>query len=484
MNSSTGLQQIVSHAKAYGFLYPSSEIYDGLQGVYDYGPYGVVLKRNIQLFWWRSMTWLHGNIVGLDAAVLMHRRVWEASGHVAGFHDWMVDNKDSRKRYRVDVLVEERVATLRGEGREVEAAALLDRMNSCLAQRDGEGLTALLVWADIRCPQSKSAAWSQAREFNLMFATDLGAECGEEGRVYLRPETAQGVFVNFLQVQKSARQRLPFGIAQVGKAFRNELIARQFIFRMKEFEQMELQFFTSPTESERYFTYWQGRRRDWYHALGISSDRLRIKTHDRLAHYARGAVDIEYLFPFGYKEVEGIHNRGDFDLGQHQEYSGKKLTYFDPVGHGAYLPHVVETSAGSDRVLLMVLCEAWRQDGVGDRVRTYLSLPAALAPITVAVLPLLQKEGLVSVAKAIYEELCYDFAAVYVSAGSIGKRYVRQDVIGTPFCITVDEQTLEDGTVTVRERDSMEQCRVGREALHGFLSEQTSMGSLLRRLGR
>lgn len=471
MSKPTDLSHIIAHAKAYGFIYPSSEIYDGLQAVYDYGPYGVLLKRNVQNLWWKTMTQFRQDVVGLDAAILMHPRTWEASGHLAGFHDFFIDHKDSKKRYRVDHLVEAYVEQPENEGE--KANNLLKSMHTLMEVNDGEGLARLLTEAGIVCPIAKSSHWTPARKVNLMFATQAGAIQDTSKEIYLRPETAQGIFVNFGNVQKTTRMKVPFGIAQIGKAFRNELIARQFTFRMREFEQMEMQYFIRPGEEKKWFSYWQKQREAWYTALGIPKDDLRIHPHEQLAHYATAAVDIEYRFPFGFKEIEGIHSRTDFDLKNHQAHARKNLTYFDPETNTPYLPYVIETSVGCDRLLLMLLCHAFTQedDGKGS-LRTYLRLPAPLAPIQAAILPLFKKEPFASKAQELFDQLKYDFSLAYDQVGSIGKRYARQDLIGTPFCLTIDHQTLDDDTLTIRERDTMEQVRMPITTLKDYLLAQ------------
>jgi glycyl-tRNA synthetase len=483
---SNSLLAIVSHAKEYGFIYPSSEIYEGLQAVYDYGPYGAALKRNVQNLWWQSMTQLHSNIVGMDAAILMHPRTWKASGHVDSFEDLMVDNKDSKKRYRVDVLIENHAAELSAQGEEVKAQELLGNLQALLQAEDLAGLHTLLLQEKIVCPISRTVNWTEVHRFNLMFATKVGAQEENADTIYLRPETAQGIFVNFLNVQKTARMKVPFGIAQIGKAFRNEIVARQFIFRMREFEQMEMQFFIQPGSEDTWFNYWQQARWHWHIALGLPENKLRIKPHDQLAHYAKAAVDIEYNFPFGYKEIEGIHARSDFDLKNHEVASRKKLQYFDPELNQNYLPHVIETSAGSDRLILMLLCEALKQETIIEegtsKSRTYLKLHPALAPIKAAIFPLVKKDKLPQKAQEIFKTLKYDFPLIYEENQSIGKRYARQDLIGTPYCITIDHQTLEDDTVTLRERDSMKQERIPVHTLRDFLLEKVSFKPILAKL--
>lgn len=477
------LKELIAHAQAYGFIYPSSEIYDGLQSIYDYGPYGVALKRNLQNFWWQSMTQLHQNIVGIDAAIMMHPTTWQASGHIDGFTDPMVDNKDSQKRYRVDILIEEHAAQLIAKGQATQAQALIEEMEACLQAGNLTGLDQLLETFAIACPLSKTTDWTPVRQFNLMFSTQVGAQ-NDAATIYLRPETAQGIFVNFLNVQKTARMKIPFGIAQVGKAFRNEIVARQFTFRMREFEQMEMQFFIQPGTEKRWFEYWQETRKNWYSSLGIEPQKLNLHPHKQLAHYATAAVDIEYAFPFGYKEVEGIHSRTDFDLKRHAHYAKKRLQYFDPDLQEHYTPYVIETSAGLDRLVLMVLSNALTKTNNPTEEkehRTYLKLPPPLAPIKAAIFPLVKKDGLAEKALALFHQLKYDFPLIYEEAQSIGKRYTRQDLIGTPYCITIDYQTLEDETVTIRERDSMTQRRCNIAEIADHLHATTSIKSLLAR---
>lgn len=477
------LANIVAFAKSYGFIYPSSEIYDRLQAVYDYGPYGALLKQNVKNLWWKSMTQLYPDIVGLDAAIFMHPKTWEASGHTSGFNDLMVDNKDSKKRYRVDVLIEDYAHTLSKEGKTKAAQQVLALMNALIAKNDFLGLKNLLIDENIACPESNTAHWADVRKFNLMFTTQVGAIEEDTQTLYLRPETAQGIFVNFLNVQKTTGAKVPFGIAQIGKAFRNELIARQFTFRMREFEQMEMQFFIAPGDEKEWFEHWKTTRLHWHEAIGISKEKLHIHAHEQLAHYADAAVDIEYDFPFGRKEVEGIHSRTDFDLKQHQAFSKKKLQYFDPRLNESYIPYVIETSVGCDRLILMLLCEALTHSiDEHGKERTLLKLHPALAPIKAAILPLLKKDGLPEKAKAIFNILKYDFSLNYEETQSIGKRYAKQDLIGTPYCITVDHQTLEDNTVTIRERDTMQQSRLTVDGLKSFLEMKVSDKTILSKL--
>lgn len=474
-NDPIRFQAIISHCKEYGFIFPSSEIYEGLSAVYDYGPYGSQLKKNVRDLWWKSMTQMHENIVGIDAAIFMHPTTWKASGHVDHFSDPMIDNRDSKKRYRVDLLIEAEADRLRQEGKADEATLLLAKMDELLRENDFPGLKQLIADHRIVCAVSGTGNWTDVRQFNLMFSTQLGSVAGEAGEIYLRPETAQGIFVNFLNVQKTARMRLPFGIAQVGKAFRNEIVARQFIFRMREFEQMEMQFFVRPGTELDWYRDWKTERMNWHLGLGISPDRLQFHDHNKLAHYANAAVDIEYDFPIGFKEVEGIHSRTDYDLGRHQEFSGKKLQYFDPELNKSYIPFVVETSVGLDRTILMLLCEAYLEEEVSTSdpgkkdTRTVLRFPPAIAPVKLAILPLVKKDGLPAIGRRIMEDCRTAFYCIYEEKDSIGKRYRRQDAIGTPFCVTVDHQSLEDGTVTIRYRDTLRQERIAAEAVRSLV---------------
>ncbi|QJB41288.1 glycine--tRNA ligase [Chitinophaga oryzae] len=453
-------QAIISHCKEYGFVFPSSEIYDGLSAVYDYGQYGSELKKNIKDYWWKSMTQLHENIVGIDAAIFMHPTTWKASGHVDNFSDPMIDNKDSKKRYRVDHLIEAYAETLP----EAEGNAVLAQMDELLKENDFAGLKTLIEEKKITCSVSGTSNWTDVRQFNLMFSTQLGSVTDEANEIYLRPETAQGIFVNFLNVQKTGRMKVPFGIAQIGKAFRNEIVARQFIFRMREFEQMEMQFFVRPGTQKEWYEKWKEERMQWHLSLGTDPSKYRFKDHVKLAHYADAAVDIEFEFPIGFKEVEGIHSRTDFDLKQHQEYSKKKLQYFDTEINQNYVPYVIETSIGLDRMFLLTVCNAYEEQDLSTPEkadsRVVMKFPAKLAPIKLAVFPLTKKDGLPEVARLLMDSCKSAFHCFYEEKDAIGKRYRRQDAIGTPFCVTVDHQTKEDGTVTIRYRDSMEQERV------------------------
>jgi glycyl-tRNA synthetase len=465
-------QEIISHAKEYGFVFPSSEIYDGLSAVYDYGPYGSELKKNIRDYWWKSMTQLNENIVGIDAAIFMHPTTWKASGHVDNFSDPMIDNRDSNKRYRVDHLIEGLADKLKDEGKNEEADALIAEMDQLLAADDFAGLKELIAKNNIVCAISGTGNWTDIRQFNLMFSTQLGSVTEEADTIYLRPETAQGIFVNFLNVQKTSRMRIPFGIAQTGKAFRNEIVARQFIFRMREFEQMEMQFFVRPGTEGEWYRHWKEARLQWHLSLGISAEKYRYHDHVKLAHYAKEACDIEFEFPIGFKEVEGIHSRSDFDLSQHQLYSKKKMQYFDndvnpETGkpYGNYIPYVVETSIGLDRMFLLVLSESYevetltKEDGSTDS-RVVMHIPAKIAPVKLAILPLVKKDGLPEIARELMNDCKPHFRCFYEEKDAIGKRYRRQDAIGTPFCVTIDHQTKEDQTVTIRYRDTMTQERI------------------------
>jgi len=506
------LKTIIGHAKEYGYVFPSSEIYDGLAATYDYGQLGVELKNNIKKYWWDSMVKLHDNIVGIDSAIFMHPSVWKASGHVDAFNDPLIDNKDSKKRYRADVLIEEHIEKIRiknnkdvekaakrfGEAfdetqfratnqrvieRDQEITRIEDIMRDCLENEKLDELKTLIEDLGIVCPLSGSKNWTEVRQFNLMFATEMGSVAGDSNKIYLRPETAQGIFVNFLNVAKTSRQKIPFGIAQIGKAFRNEIIARQFIFRMREFEQMEMQFFVKPGTEMEWYENWKAFRMKWHTTLGLGQNNYRFHDHIKLAHYANAAADIEFDFPMGFKELEGIHSRTDFDLKQHEAHSGKKLQYFDTEENKSYVPFVVETSIGLDRMFLAVLSASYQDEKLEDgSERTVLKLPAALAPYKVAVLPLIKKDGLPDKAKEILNSLKLDYMVIYDEKDSIGKRYRRQDAIGTPLCVTVDHQTLEDNTITVRHRDEMSQERINISELENLVNQKVSLNSLLKQL--
>jgi glycyl-tRNA synthetase len=505
------LKNIISHAKEYGFIFPSSEIYDGLSAVYDYGQNGAELKNNIKEYWWKFMTMLNDNIVGIDSAIFMHPTTWKASGHVDAFNDPMVDNKDSKKRYRADVLVEDVIAKLQDKiDKEVEKAAkrfenfdkamfvntnarVLEyqkkideantRLKDAMSSNNMEAMKQLIVDLEIADPIAGTKNWTDVRQFNLMFSTEMGSVAEDANKIYLRPETAQGIFVNFLNVQKTGRMKIPFGIAQIGKAFRNEIVARQFIFRMREFEQMEMQFFVKPGEEIKWYEYWKEKRLKWHQALGLGDFNYRYHNHLNLAHYANAACDIQFNFPMGFKELEGIHSRTDFDLKSHEKYSGKKLQYFDAEDNQNYIPYVVETSVGLDRMFLSVLSASYQEEKLEDGSdRVVLRLPAALAPNKVAILPLMKKDGLPEKAMEIFHDLKFDFRCFYEEKDAIGKRYRRQDAIGTPYCVTVDHQTLQDNTVTLRHRDTMKQDRVAIALLKNIIQESVSISSLLKQV--
>ncbi len=505
-------KKLISHCKEYGFVFPSSDIYDGLGAVYDYGQYGVELKNNLKKYWWDSMVLLHENIVGIDSAIFMHPTIWKASGHVDAFNDPLIDNKDSKKRYRADVLIEdylakldekinkevEKVAKRFGEAfdeqqfrstnpRVLENQAKRDAVHTRFAEamnaNDLTELRQIILDCEIVCPVSGTRNWTEVRQFNLMFATEMGSTADGAMKVYLRPETAQGIFVNYLNVQKTGRMKIPFGIAQIGKAFRNEIVARQFIFRMREFEQMEMQFFVRPGEELKWFEQWKEMRMKWHRNLGMGDHKYRFHDHDKLAHYANAATDVEFEMPFGFKEVEGIHSRTDFDLSQHEKFSGKKIQYFDAELNQSYTPYVIETSIGVDRLFLSIMAGAYQEETLeGGESRVVLKLPPALAPVKLAVLPLVRKDGLSEKAEEILHMLRFDFRCQYDEKDSIGKRYRRQDAIGTPYCITIDYDTMKDDTVTIRFRDTMQQERVPIAKLHEIISDKVSMRSLLEGL--
>ncbi len=504
-------KKLVAHCKEYGYVFQSSEIYDGLGAVYDYGQYGVELKNNIKKYWWDSMVLLHENVVGLDSAIFMHPTIWKASGHVDAFNDPLIDNKDSKKRYRADVLIEEQLAKIEEKiNKEVEKAAkrfgdafneqqfretnqrvldnqqkwnaLHDRFAKALNDSNLEELRQIIVDEEIACPISGTRNWTDVRQFNLMFSTEMGSTADGALKIYLRPETAQGIFVNYLNVQKTGRMKIPFGIAQIGKAFRNEIVARQFIFRMREFEQMEMQFFVKPGTELEWFEKWKAFRMKWHRSLGFGDENYRFHEHEKLAHYANAAVDVEYKFPFGFKEVEGIHSRTDFDLSQHEKFSGKKLRYFDPEMNESYVPYVVETSIGVDRMFLQVISASYCEEQLENDSRVVLKIPAVLAPVKLAVLPLVKKDGLPEIAREIIDDLKFEFNCQYDEKDSIGKRYRRQDAIGTPFCITIDHQTPTDQTVTIRYRDTMEQERVNISDLSKIIGKQVSYKTLFQKI--
>ncbi len=479
-------KNIVSHAKEYGFVFPSSEIYDGLAAVYDYGQNGVELKNNLKNVWWKAMTQLHENVVGIDAAIFMHPTTWKASGHVDGFSDPMIDNKDSKKRYRADVLIEDCAANYEAKGEPEKAKTLVQQMARFLEAEDLKSVQELIISENIVCPVSGTANWTEVRQFNLMFSTQVGSVAEDATAIYLRPETAQGIFVNFLNVQKSGRMKIPFGIAQIGKAFRNEIVARQFTFRMREFEQMEMQFFIRPGDEKQWYEAWKQIRMKWHLAIGLPAEKLKFHDHEKLAHYANAAVDIEYQFPFGFKEIEGIHSRTDFDLSSHEKFSKKKQQYFDTELNKNYVPYVVETSVGADRVFLATLCNAYTEEVTGEgedkKERVFLKFHPALAPVKVAILPITKKDGLPELARQIFEDLRYDMNVVYEERDSIGKRYTRQDLIGTPFCIAVDHDSLQDASVTIRHRDTTVQERVKIADLKNILLEAVSIKRIFEKL--
>ena len=505
-------KKLVSHCKEYGFVFPSSEIYDGLGAVYDYGQNGVELKNNIKQYWWQSMVLLHENIVGLDSAIFMHPTIWKASGHVDAFNDPLIDNRDSKKRYRADVLIEEQIAKYEDKiNKEVAKAAkkygdafneaefratnarvlehqakrdaLHERYSKAMNATDLNELRQIILDEEIVCPISGTKNWTEVRQFNLMFSTEMGSTADGAMKVYLRPETAQGIFVNYLNVQKTGRMKIPFGIAQIGKAFRNEIVARQFIFRMREFEQMEMQFFVKPGTELDWFAKWKALRLAWHKALGFGDENYRYHDHEKLAQYANAATDIEFLMPFGFKEVEGIHSRTNFDLSQHEKFSGKNIKYFDTEINESYTPYVIETSIGVDRMFLSIMSAAYTEEKLENgETRVVLKLPAALAPVKLAVMPLVKKDGLPEKAREIMNNLRFHFNCQYDEKDSIGKRYRRQDAIGTPYCITVDHQTLEDNCVTLRNRDTMQQERVAIDQLDNLIAGKVSITSLLKTL--
>ncbi|MDW3211761.1 MAG: glycine--tRNA ligase [Reichenbachiella sp.] len=506
------LKKIIAHSKEYGYVFPSSEIYDGLSATYDYGQYGAELKKNIRDYWWKAMVQMNENIVGIDASIFMHPTTWKASGHVDAFNDPMIDNKDSKKRYRADVLIEEHVAKIEAKidkevakaekrfgdafnkeeflstnGRVLDNQKKIDDINARfkkdIEEENFEDLKLLIEELGIADPVSGSKNWTDVKQFNLMFSTELGAVTDGASKIYLRPETAQGIFVNYLNVQKTGRMKLPFGIAQTGKAFRNEIIARQFIFRMREFEQMEMQFFIKPGTEMEWYESWKEKRIKWHKSLGLGEENYRFHDHLNLAHYANAACDIEFNFPMGFKELEGIHSRTDFDLKAHEEYSGKKLQFFDSEEEKSYVPYVVETSIGLDRMFLAILSSSYTEETLEDgSSRTVLRIPPVLAPVKAAVLPLVNKDGLPEKAREIMDELKYSVNVQMDVKDAIGRRYRRQDAIGTPYCITVDHQTLEDGMVTIRERDSMEQRRVSVDEVVAEIEKAVDLKKLLKQL--
>ncbi|MEZ4793532.1 MAG: glycine--tRNA ligase [Gelidibacter sp.] len=512
LNNDDQFKKVISHAKEYGYVFQSSEIYDGLSAVYDYAQNGAELKKNIRDYWWKAMVQMHDNIVGIDAAIFMHPTTWKASGHVDAFNDPLIDNKDSKKRYRADVLVEEHREKINDKiqkdidkaknrfgdsfdetqfrqtnpnvlRRQEQIDDITVRLTKVQEEGDLEAFRQLIIDLDIVCPVSGSKNWTEVKQFNLMFGTKLGASAENAMDLYLRPETAQGIFVNFLNVQKTGRMKIPFGIAQTGKAFRNEIVARQFIFRMREFEQMEMQFFIKPGTQKEWFEHWKETRMKWHLSLGMGSENYRFHDHEKLAHYADAATDIEFKFPFGFKELEGIHSRTDFDLKQHEAYSGKKLQYFDHEMNESYVPYVLETSIGLDRMFLAVFSNSLVEEELDNNTtRTVLKLPAVLAPVKAAILPLVKKDGLPEIARQIVDDLKWDFNVDYDEKDAVGRRYRRQDANGTPFCITVDHDTLEDNTVTIRHRDTMEQKRVKIEDLRNIIKQEVDVKTWLMKM--
>ena len=506
------IKKIISHSKEYGFIFPSSEIYDGLSAVYDYAQNGVLLKNNIREFWWKSMVQMNSDIVGVDASILMHPKTWEASGHVDAFNDPLIDNRDSNKRYRADVLIEDYCEKIEGKiNKEIQKAKkkfgadfdqakfiktnkrvsdyfnkidfIKKRLTQLLEDDNLNGLKSLIEELKINCPISGSNNWTDVKQFNLMFDTMVGSSDESSTKIFLRPETAQGIFVNYLNIQKTSRMKIPFGIAQTGKAFRNEIVARQFIFRMREFEQMEMQYFVKPGDQKKWYETWKERRMLWHYSLGFEKENYRFHDHDKLAHYADAATDIQFKFPFGFKELEGIHSRTDFDLGNHEKFSGKKLKYYDIDSDKKYTPYVVETSIGLDRLFLAIISNSLEEEKLDNNsTRTVLKLPKFLAPTKLAILPLLKKDDLLKLSKKIKDDLKFDFNLVYDEKDAIGRRYRRQDAIGTPYCITIDHESLKNETVTIRDRDSMKQDRVKIEEVKKFLNSKIDISIWLKKL--
>ena len=510
--SEDNLKRVISHAKEYGFIFQSSEIYDGLSAVYDYGQNGVELKNNIKRYWWKAMVQLNDEIVGIDSSIFMHPTIWKASGHVDAFNDPLIDNKDSKKRYRADVLIEDHCSKIENKiNKEIakaqkrfgdafneeefvttnprvlrykkEIEEILTRMGQSLEAGDLADVKALIEELGIADPDTGSKNWTDVRQFNLMFSTKLGATTEGATDLYLRPETAQGIFVNYQNIQKTARLNIPFGIAQIGKAFRNEIVARQFVFRMREFEQMEMQYFVTPGTELDWYEKWKEKRLNWHLSLGLGEENYRFHDHENLAHYANAATDIQFNFPFGFRELEGIHSRTDYDLASHEKFSGKKIQYYDNERKESYVPYVVETSVGLDRLFLAIYSNSLKEEELeGGNTRTVLSLPPSLAPYKVAILPLVNKDGLPELAKKIHNQLKLDFNVMYEEKDSIGRRYRRMDAIGTPFCITVDHDSLNDNAVTVRFRDSMEQKRIPIDELTDLIDKEVNMKYLLQKL--
>ena len=508
--STLDFKKIISHAKEYGFIFQSSEVYDGLSAVYDYGQNGVLLKNNIKEYWWKFMLQLNENIVGLDSAIFSHPTTWKASGHVDAFNDPLIDNKDSKKRYRADELIEDFIKKVekklqkeieknfkrfgydfdkklflstneKAKKYKLQIKNLKSKLKEALDKDDLNQLKKIIIDNNILCPVSGSNNWTEVKQFNLMFKTKVGASAESASELFLRPETAQGIFLNYMNVQKTGRLKIPFGIAQIGKAFRNEIIARQFIFRMREFEQMEMQFFIKPGTQKKWYKYWKESRMKWHLSLGIDKTNYRYHDHEKLAHYADAACDIEFNFPFGFKELEGIHSRTDFDLSNHEKFSSKQIKYFDSHDNRKYIPYVVETSIGLDRMFLAIFSNSLRFESLPDgSTRIVLKIPNILAPNQCAILPLIKKDGLPELAKQIKNKLKLKYKLLYDDKDAIGRRYRRQDALGTPFCVTLDHQTLEDKTVTVRERDSMNQKRLKVDELDKFLFKSFDISNWLK----
>ena len=502
-------KKIISHAKEYGFIFQSSEIYDGLSAVYDYGQNGVLLKNNIKDYWWKSMINMNDNIVGLDSAIFSHPTTWKASGHLDAFNDPLIDNKDSKKRYRADNLIEDFIDKVQNKlnkeifknekriGEKFDLKIFLStnerakkynsqinnlkvRLNKALNEDNLNELKQIIIDNNILCPISGSSNWTDVKQFNLMFNTKFGASLESSSDLYLRPETAQGIFLNYMNVLKTGRMKIPFGIAQIGKAFRNEIIARQFIFRMREFEQMEMQFFIKPGNQKKWYEFWKENRMKWHLSLGIDQNKYRFHDHEKLAHYADAACDIEFDFPFGFKELEGIHSRTDFDLSNHENFSSKQIKYFDPFDEKKYTPYVIETSIGLDRMFLAVFSQSLNIEKLTDGTeRTVLKIPKILASNKCAIFPLVKKDGLPEIASSLKDQLKLKYNVIYDEKDAIGKRYRRQDAIGTPYCITIDHQTNEDNTVTIRDRDSMLQERIPIENIESFFSESLDISNWL-----
>lgn len=505
-------KQLITFSKKHGFIFPSSEIYEGLSSIYDYGPNGIEFKNNLKNYWWKAMVQLNDNILGIDSAIFMHPNIWKASGHVDSFNEILIDNKDSKKRYRADILIENFCEQLtKKANKEVEKAKqyfgndfdekkfrytnkkvieytekskkILKRTYESLMKNNLNDLNNLIKELKISDPETGSQNWTEIRKFNLMFKTKFGVTSNNSIDLFLRPETAQGIFVNFLNVQKSGRMKLPFGIAQIGKAFRNEIVARQFIFRMREFEQMEMQFFIPPEEEIKFYEFWKEKRLSWHHALELGKENYRFYDHKKLTHYANIACDIQFNFPFGFKELEGIHSRTNFDLSAHEKCSRKKIQYFDNQKNKSYIPYVIETSIGLDRLFFSILYKSLKEELLKDgTTRTILKIPAALAPNKAAILPLIKKNELNEMAYKIHSNLKLDYSVIYEEKDSIGKRYRRQDAIGTPICITVDHNSLIDYSVTIRDRDSMLQERISLDKLTQFIDNKVNIKSLLMKI--